>query len=267
MAPNTGFTLWLTGMSGTGKSTTAAYIAARLRQVGRNVEILDEGELSDALWAGLGDAKEDRTTVVRRLGFVANLLTRNGVAALVPCVSPYKAGREENRRAIGRYVEVYVDCPTEKLIERDSTGRYKKALNGEIPNFIGITEPYEPPNSPEVTIHSDTESVEDGAAKIFQSLLDLGYMNTEELKIITGKKMKANPLPAKGEKAEKADKAEKGAAKADKGAKARRGDEARPAATKAPKADKGAKARPATRAARVAKPAAAAKKPAKNKAR
>lgn len=263
MAPNTGFTLWLTGMSGTGKSTTAAYIAARLRQVGRNVEILDEGELGEALWAGLSDAKDDRTTVVRRLGFVANLLTRNGVAALVPCVSPYKAGREENRRSIGRYVEVYVDCPTEKLIERDSTGRYKKALNGEIPNFIGITEPYEPPNSPEVTIHSDTESVEDGAAKIFQSLLDLGYMNTEELKIITGKKMKANPLPAK---TEKSDKAEKGAAKADKGAKARRGDEARPAA-KAPKADKGAKARPATRAARVGKPAAAAKKPAKGKAR
>ncbi|MFP2959888.1 adenylyl-sulfate kinase [Myxococcus sp. 1LA] len=260
MASNTGFTLWLTGMSGTGKSTTAAYIAARLRQVGRNVEILDEGELGEALWAGLGDGKEDRITVVKRLGFVASLLTRNGVAALVPCVSPYKPGREENRRSIGRYVEVYVDCPTEKLIERDSTGRYKKALNGEIPNFIGITEPYEPPNSPEVTIHSDVESVEDGAAKIFQSLLDLGYMSTEELKIITGKKMKANPLPAKGEKAEKAEKPEKG------GAKARRAEEAKPAA-KAPKADKGAKARPATRAARVGKPAPAAKKAAKRKAR
>ncbi|ABF92028.1 putative adenylylsulfate kinase [Myxococcus xanthus DK 1622] len=257
MASNTGFTLWLTGMSGTGKSTTAAYIAARLRQVGRNVEILDEGELGEALWAGLGDGKEDRITVVKRLGFVANLLTRNGVAALVPCVSPYKPGREENRRSIGRYVEVYVDCPTEKLIERDSTGRYKKALNGEIPNFIGITEPYEPPNSPEVTIHSNVESVEDGAAKIFQSLLDLGYMSTEELKVITGKKMKANPLPAKGEKAEKAEKG---------GAKARRAEESKPAA-KAPKADKGAKARPATRAARVAKPAAAAKKAAKRKAR
>ncbi|MCE9670297.1 adenylyl-sulfate kinase [Myxococcus stipitatus] len=257
MASNTGFTLWLTGMSGTGKSTTAAYIAARLRQVGRNVEILDEGDLADELWAGLGDSKEERNTIAGRLGFVANLLTRNGVAALVPCVSPYKAKREENRRSIGRYVEVYVDCPTEKLIERDSTGRYKKALNGEIPNFIGITEPYEPPTSPEVTIHSDVESVEEGAAKIFQSLLDLGYMSTEELKIITGKKMKANPLPEKGEKAEKAD------------AKARRA-EAAPKASggaKAAKTDKGAKARPATRAARVAKPAAAAKKPAKRKAR
>jgi adenylylsulfate kinase len=128
---------------------------------------------------------------------------------------------------------VYVDCPTEKLIERDSTGKYKKALSGEIPNFIGITEPYEPPTSPEVTIHSDTEAVEDGAMKIFQSLLDLGYVTTEELKVITGKKMKANPLPKK----------------------ARRGE---PEA-KAEKPGKGAKARPATRAARVAKPTAAKK--------
>ncbi|AGC45172.1 adenylylsulfate kinase [Myxococcus stipitatus DSM 14675] len=260
MASNTGFTLWLTGMSGTGKSTTAAYIAARLRQVGRNVEILDEGELSDELWAGLGDSKDERNTIAGRLGYVANVLTRNGVAALVPCVSPYKAKREENRRSIGRYVEVYVDCPTEKLIERDSTGRYKKALNGEIPNFVGITEPYEPPTSPEVTIHSDVESIEDGAAKIFQSLLDLGYMTTEELKTITGKKMKANPLPAKGEKAEKPEKAEKG------GAKARRAEEPK-AAAKPAKADKGAKSRPATRAARVAKPTPASKKSAKGKGR
>ena len=129
---------------------------------------------------------------------MAGLLTRNNVAVLVPCVSPYKAGREDNRRTIGRYIEVYVDCPTEKLIERDSTGRYKKALSGEIPNFIGITEPYEPPASAEVVIHSDLESVEEGAAKIFQSLLDLGYVNSEELKIITGKKMKAQ-TPTKTE--------------------------------------------------------------------
>jgi adenylylsulfate kinase len=235
MAQNTGFTLWLTGMSGTGKSSVAAYIAARLRQVGRPVEILDEGEVGESLWGGLGDSKDERNIVVKRLGYVANMLTRNGVAALVPCVSPYKAAREENRRNIGRYVEVYVDCPTEQLIARDSTGRYKKALNGEIPNFIGITEPYEPPNSPEVTILSHTESVEDGAAKVFQALLDLGYMTTEELKTITGKRMKANPLPKKG---------------------ARRVE----VAAKPAKADKGAKARPATRAARVVKPAATQKK-------
>jgi adenylylsulfate kinase len=239
MPSTTGFTLWLTGMHGTGKSTYAAYIAARLRQVGRNVEILDEGEIGDDLWQGLGDSKDERSTIVRRLGYVAQILTRNNVAVIVPSVSPYKSVREENRRVISKYVEVYVDCPTETLIERDTTGKYKKALSGEIPNFIGITEPYEPPTSPEVTIHSDTESVEDGAMKIFQSLLDLSLVTPEELKIITGKKMKANPLPKKARQAE---------AKPD---------------TKA--AGKGAKARPATRAARVGKPAAAPKKGAKRK--
>lgn len=229
MAQNTGFTLWLTGMSGTGKTTLANYIAARLRQVDRNVEVLDESEVGEDLWGTIGDSKEERVVAVRRLGFVANFLSRNNVAALVAAVSPYKASRDENRRAIPRYVEVYVDCPTEKLIERDTTGKYKKALAGEIPNFIGITEPYEPPGSPEVTIHSDTESIEDGAMRIFQALLDLGYMTAEELKVITGKKMKAMPLPKKG---------------------ARRD-------------EKGAKARPAARAARTVKPAPKAAAPAK----
>jgi adenylylsulfate kinase len=238
MAQTTGFTVWLTGMSGTGKSTMAAYIAARLRQVDRNVEILDENELGDDLWQGLGDSKDERTTIVRRLGYVAGLLTRNNVAVLVPSVSPYKAGREENRRAIGRYIEVYVDCPTEKLIERDSTGRYKKALSGEIPNFIGITEPYEPPASAEVVLHSNMESVEEGAAKIFQSLLDLGYVTADELKIITGKKMKPQP-PTKTPVTRTPGKAPVVAA-------------AKPAAKPA---GKGAKARPAARAARVVKPA------------
>ncbi len=235
MAQTTGFTVWLTGMSGTGKSTLASYIAVRLHQVDRKVEILDENELESDLWQGLGESKEDRSVIMKRLGYVAGLMARNDVAALVPCVSPYKAVREENRRSIGRYIEVYVDCPTETLIQRDPTGRYKKALGGEIPNFIGITEPYEPPTSAEVVIHSDVESVEDGAAKIFQALLDLGYMTQDELKIITGKKMKANP-PTKKRVTTRA--ATKPAVKA---------------------AGKGAKARPAARAARVAKPAKSAK--------
>lgn len=229
MAQNNGFTVWLTGMSCTGKSTLASYISARLRQVGRQVEVLDEAEVAGELWAGQGDSKEERITTMRRLGYVAKLLTRNNVAVLVAAVSPYKQVRDENRKQIGRYLEVYVDCPTEQLIQRDTSGRYKKALHGEIPNFIGITEPYEPPTSPEVTVHSDSEAVEAAALRIFQSLLDLGYVTPEDLKTITGKKMKANPP----------------------GKKARR--EAKPA-----KATQGSKSRPAARAARVA----SAKKPA-----
>jgi adenylylsulfate kinase len=196
-----GFTVWLTGMLGVGKSTLATYVAARLRQVGRNVEVLDEDDLGDQLWAGIGDTKDDRNVVVRRLGYLATVLSRNGVAVLVAATSPYKPAREEIRRGMQRYLEVYVDCPTEKLIERDTTGTYKKALSGEIPNFIGITEPYEPPSSPEVTLHSDQEPVEDSGLKVFQALLDLGYVTGEDMKTITGKRMKANPLPKKGEKA------------------------------------------------------------------
>jgi adenylylsulfate kinase len=198
MAQETGFTVWLTGMLGAGKTTLAQYVEARLRQVGRKVEILDEDELQEELWKELeGATKDERMTIARRLGFVADALTRNGVATLVACASPDKQSRDENRRRIQRYIEVYVDCPTDELIKRDTTGKYKKALAGEIPNFVGITEPYQPPSSAEVIVHTNTESIEDGGLKVFQSLLDLSYMTTEELKVITGTKMKANPNPKK----------------------------------------------------------------------
>lgn len=221
MAQETGFTVWLTGMLGAGKTTLAQYIEARLRQVGRKVEILDEDDLQDDLWKEIeGDTKEERMTIARRLGFVADALTRNGVATLVACASPDKQSRDDNRRRIQRYIEVYVDCPTDELIKRDTTGKYKKALAGEIPNFVGITEPYQPPNSAEVIVHTNVENIEGGGLKVFQSLLDLSYMTGEELKVITGTKMKANPKPKKGKggKAAKAAKAPK-APKAPKAAK------------------------------------------------
>lgn len=199
MAQETGFTVWLTGMLGAGKTTLAGYIEARLRQVGRKVEILDEDDLQDDLWKEIeGGTKEERMTIARRLGYVADVLTRNGVAVLVACASPDKQSRDENRRRIQRYIEVYVDCPTDELIKRDSTGKYKKALAGEIPNFVGITEPYQPPTSAEVTVHTNLEAVEAGGLKIFQSLLDLSFMTGEELKIITGTRMKAQPIVKKG---------------------------------------------------------------------
>jgi adenylylsulfate kinase len=224
---STGFTVWFTGMSGTGKTALANYLAPRLRQVGRNAEILDEAPLGAELWGALGDSKDDRTLAIRRLGFLAQMLSRNNVAVLVAAVSPYKANREENRRAINRYVEVYVDCPTDKLIERDSTGRYKKALGGEIPNFIGITEPYEPPSTPEVTIHSDVETVEEGGRKVLQALLDLGYIAADQMRTITGERVRSTH-----------------------GKKAGRGKTSRAGAAKGTR-----KARPVARAARVAKAA------------
>lgn len=201
MAQNLGFTVWLTGMLGAGKSTVANYVAARLRQVGRNVEILDEDELGEALWAEMdGSTKEQRIVISRRMAFVAELLTRNGACVLVACTSPYKSQRDEARRLIQRYVEVYVDCPTDDLIKRDSTGKYKKALAGEIPNFVGITEPYEPPTAPEVEIHTNTEAVETGGLRVFQSLLDLAYVTADDVKVITGSRLKAGGKPRRAGK-------------------------------------------------------------------
>ena len=201
MAQNLGFTVWLTGMLGAGKSTVANYVAARLRQVGRNVEILDEDDLGEALWSEMeGSTKEERVLISRRMAFVADLLTRNGVCVLAACTSPYKSQREEARRLIQRYVEVYVDCPTDDLIKRDSSGKYKKALAGEIPNFVGITEPYEPPGSAEVVIHTNTEAIEVGGLRVFHALLDLAHVTPDELKVITGSRTKTghSRRPSKG---------------------------------------------------------------------
>ncbi len=171
-----GFTLWFTGMSGAGKSTISEIVFERLRQAGAKVELLDGDIVRTHLSKGLGFSKEDRDTNVRRIGFVSELLTRNGVIALVAAISPYRSVREEVRANIGAFVEVYVHCPIEVLAERDVKGLYKKALAGEIASFTGVSDPYEPPANPEVTIDSSTEKIEESVEKVWRKLTEMGYI-------------------------------------------------------------------------------------------
>jgi adenylyl-sulfate kinase len=171
-----GFTLWFTGLPSSGKSTLARRVEQVLLERGMNVEVLDGDEVRENLSKGLGFSKEDRDTNIRRIGFVAKLLSRNGAVAITAAISPYRDVRDEMRRAIGRFVEVYVSCPIDVLKERDVKGLYKKALAGEIKHFTGVDDPYEAPLKPEVLIESHQESVEKSVARIIATLEALGYI-------------------------------------------------------------------------------------------
>jgi sulfate adenylyltransferase/3'-phosphoadenosine 5'-phosphosulfate synthase len=171
-----GFTLWFTGMSGAGKSTIANAITPKLQALGRRVEILDGDEVRTNLSKGLGFSKEDRDTNIRRIGYVAQLLTRNGAAVITAAISPYRDIRDEVRSRIGNFVEVYVHCPLETLIARDVKGLYKKALAGEIKEFTGVSDPYEEPLNPEVIVETHKETIEESANKILARLKELGYL-------------------------------------------------------------------------------------------
>jgi adenylyl-sulfate kinase len=166
---NTGMTLWFTGLSGAGKTTLSQRIALELRDRGLKVEELDGDVIRQFLSSGLGYSKEDRDTNIRRIGFVSRLLSRNGIIAVVAAISPYCAIRDEMRRKQGsaRFIEIFVDCPLEVLIERDVKGLYRRAIRGEIQNFTGVSDPYEPPKHPEIHVRTDRESVEQSVAKIF----------------------------------------------------------------------------------------------------
>jgi adenylyl-sulfate kinase len=174
---NTGFTLWFTGMSGAGKSTISAILAERLRALGAKVEVLDGDVVRTHLSKGLGFSKEDRDENIRRIGFVCELLSRNGVVAIAAAISPYRAVRDEIRARIPLFVEVYVECPVEVLARRDVKGLYRQALNGEIGQFTGITDPYEPPLNPEVTVNSSRETPEESARRIWATLERLGFID------------------------------------------------------------------------------------------
>ena len=171
-----GFTLWFTGLSGAGKSTISTLVKQELQRRGQRVELLDGDVVRTNLSKGLGFSKEDRDENVRRIGFVCSLLSRNGVAAMAAVISPYREIRDEIRGRIENFVEVYVECPLDTLIERDVKGLYKRALAGEISNFTGVSDPYEPPLNPEVVVRTSEETPEQSVATIMARLEALGYI-------------------------------------------------------------------------------------------
>jgi len=173
-----GFTLWFTGLSGAGKSTVADILIADFQDRGLMVEGLDGDVVRTHLSKGLGFSKEDRDTNIRRIGFVCQLLSRNGVIAIASAISPYRAVRDEVREMIGDFVEIYVKVPIEVVIQRDTKGLYEKAIAGKIPQFTGISDPYEEPLNPEVTLETATETPRQSADRVLAYLESAGLIPT-----------------------------------------------------------------------------------------
>jgi len=179
-----GFTVWFTGLSGSGKSTIAEMLYHEFQARGMKTEILDGDVVRQNLSKGLGFSKEDRDLNIMRIGFVANLLTRNGVATICCPISPYKETRDANRELIGAFVEVYVHATVEELAEnRDPKGLYKKALAGEITGFTGVDDPYEVPENPELVVDTMTETPEESLQNVLTALVKLGYLDSDEVKV------------------------------------------------------------------------------------
>ncbi len=175
-----GFTAWFTGLSGAGKTTLANIVQEQLLARGYKVETLDGDIVRTHLSKGLGFSRADRDTNILRIGFVAKLLTRNEVVVLVSAISPYRVTRDQVRADIGSFVEVFVKCPLEICIERDTKGLYKKALAGEIAQFTGVSDVYEHPLNPEIVVETANETPSESALKIMARLEELGYLVSEE---------------------------------------------------------------------------------------
>ena len=177
---NEGFTLWFTGLSGSGKSTIADEVARILIHRGMRVERLDGDIVRESLTRDLGFSKEDRDKNIERVTFVARLLSRNGVATIVSFISPYKEKRDAAREQTTNFIEVFVKCPLDILIQRDVKGLYKKAMNGEIENFTGVSDPYEEPEHPEIVLETDKETVEESVKKVLKWLEENGFIPPSE---------------------------------------------------------------------------------------
>ncbi|MEH2196821.1 adenylyl-sulfate kinase [Nostoc sp.] len=172
-----GVTIWLTGLSGAGKTTICQFLETELRSQGYKIEVLDGDVVRQNLSQGLTFSKKDRDENIRRIGFVAHLLTRNNVIVLVSVISPYRAIRQEVKERIGDFIEVYVNAPLEVCEQRDVKGLYKKARAGEIKNFTGIDDLYEVPLKPDVECKTNEETITQSANKILNKLEELGYAN------------------------------------------------------------------------------------------
>jgi adenylylsulfate kinase len=171
MADEKGFTLWFTGLSGAGKTTISRMVGDELRARGSKLEILDGDIVRENLSKGLGFSKEDRDTNIRRISFVADLLSRNGVPVITAAISPYREIRAEARELMGeRFIEVFVKASVEACAERDAKGLYEKAFKGEIKEFTGVSDPYEEPLDPEIVLETETETPEESAGRLIALL-------------------------------------------------------------------------------------------------
>ena len=179
-----GFTVWFTGLSGSGKSTIAEMLSHEFQARGLKTEILDGDVVRQNLSKGLGFSKEDRDTNILRIGFVAELLTRNGVATICCPISPYKETRDAVRAQIGEFVEVYVHATVDEIAaNRDPKGLYKKALAGEITGFTGVDDPYEAPEDPEIFVDTLSQTPEESLRFVLTRLTELGYLDSDEVMI------------------------------------------------------------------------------------
>ena len=178
MEKQRGCTIWMTGLSGAGKSTITADLVPMLKERGCKVEVLDGDVVRTNLSKGLSFSKEDRDINIRRIGFVSHLLTRNGVFVITAAISPYRSVRDENRTLIKDFVEVYVNASLDECVSRDVKGLYKKALAGEIKEFTGVSDPYEAPENPEIVCNTEQETPKESAEVIIKRLEELGYLDS-----------------------------------------------------------------------------------------